>query len=87
MGERRGKWMEVVQEFDLDIKPIKLVKGQGLCKLSIEAQDQVNEESGWENELALLCSEYLYVPPRARFLVWETHLSLASQYLPRKSKT
>lgn len=63
MGERRGNWMAVVQEFDLDIKLAKLVKGQGLCKLAAEAQDQVNEDSGWENELALWCSEALYVPP------------------------
>jgi hypothetical protein len=42
--------MEVVQEFDLDRKPAKLVKGQGLCKLAIEAQDQVNEDPIWENE-------------------------------------
>jgi hypothetical protein len=48
--------MVVVQEFDLDIKPSKLVKGQGLCKL-------VNEDLGWENELALWCIEALYVPP------------------------
>jgi hypothetical protein len=45
--------MEVVQEFDLDIKPAKLVKGQGLCKLAAEAQDQANEDFGWENEMAL----------------------------------
>jgi hypothetical protein len=44
MGERRGSWMAVVQEFDLDIKPTKLVKGQGLCKLAAKAQDQVNED-------------------------------------------
>ena len=37
MGERRGNWMAIVQEFDLDIKPAKLVKGQGLCKLEVEA--------------------------------------------------
>jgi hypothetical protein len=36
--------MEVVKEFDLDIKPAKLVKGQGLCKLVVEAQNQVNED-------------------------------------------
>jgi hypothetical protein len=64
MGEIRGNWMVVVQEFDLDIKSAKLVKGQGLCKLVAEAQDQVNEDSRWENELALWCSEDLYVPPR-----------------------
>jgi hypothetical protein len=63
MGERRGNWMEVVHEFDLDIKPAKLVKEQGLCKLVIEAQDQVNEDPGWENELKLWCSEALYVSP------------------------
>jgi len=62
MGERRGNWMVVVQEFDLDIKPAKLVKGQGLCKLVVDSQDQVNEDFGWENELALWCSEALYVP-------------------------
>jgi hypothetical protein len=62
MGERRGNWMTFVQEFDLDIKPVKLVKGQGLCKLVAESQDQINEDPGWENELALWCSEDLYVP-------------------------
>jgi hypothetical protein len=61
MGERRGNWMAVVQEFDLDIKPAKLVKGQGLCKLAVEAQDQVNEDLGWENEIALWCGEVAYI--------------------------
>jgi hypothetical protein len=63
MGERRGNWMEVVQEFDLDIKPAKLVKGKGLCKLAVEAQDQVNEDFGWENEMALWCGEVSYICP------------------------
>jgi hypothetical protein len=55
--------MEVVQEFDLDIKPAKLVKGQGLCKLGDEAKDQVNEYPRWENELTLWCGETSYVSP------------------------
>ena len=42
MGEIRGNWMAVVQEFDLDIKPAKIVKGQGLCKLVVEAQDLID---------------------------------------------
>jgi hypothetical protein len=63
MGERRGNWMAFIQEFDLDIKPTKIVKGQGLCKLTIDAQDVINaEDLGWENELSLWCSESLYVP-------------------------
>jgi hypothetical protein len=61
MGERRGNWMAVIQEFDLDIKPAKVVKGKGLCKLVVEAQDQVNEDPGWENELELWCFEASYV--------------------------
>jgi hypothetical protein len=64
MGERRGNWMAVVHEFDLDIKPTKIVKGQGLCKLAAEAQDLINaENSSWGNKLSLWCSETLYVPP------------------------
>jgi hypothetical protein len=39
MGERRGNWMVVIQEFDLDIKPTNIVRGQGLCKLVAESQD------------------------------------------------
>jgi hypothetical protein len=53
--------MVVVQEFDLDIKPAKLVKGQWLCKLVVEAQDKENEDPRWENELALWCGEASYV--------------------------
>jgi hypothetical protein len=41
--------MEVVLEFDQDIKLAKLVKGKGFCKLATESQDQVNEEFIWEN--------------------------------------
>jgi hypothetical protein len=39
-GERRGNWMAVVQEFYLDIKPAKLVKGKGLFQLAVEDKDQ-----------------------------------------------
>eukprot|EP00253_Pinus_taeda_P028617 PITA_28617 len=30
---RRGKWIATLLEYDIEIKPIKLVKGQGLAKL------------------------------------------------------
>jgi hypothetical protein len=63
MGGRRGNWIAIVQEFDLDIKPTKLVKGQGLCKLEVEAQEKVNEYPRWENEMALWCGEASYISP------------------------
>jgi hypothetical protein len=63
MGERKGNWMVIFQEFDMDIKPAKLFKGQGLCKLAIEAQDQVNEDPRWDNKVALWCGKASYIYP------------------------
>jgi hypothetical protein len=34
---KRGRWLAKIQEFDLEIKPTKLVKGQGLAKLLAES--------------------------------------------------
>ena len=34
---KRGKWIAKVMEYDVDIKPTKLVKGQGLAKLLTES--------------------------------------------------
>ena len=37
---KRGKWIAKTQEYDLDIKPTKLVKGQGLAKLLTKSNFQ-----------------------------------------------
>ena len=29
---KRGKWIAVILEYDLEIKPTKLIKGQGLAR-------------------------------------------------------
>jgi len=34
---RRSKWIAKILEFDLEIKPTKLIKGQGLAKLLAES--------------------------------------------------
>ena len=34
---RRGKWIVVILEYDIEIKPTKLVKGQGLAKFMVES--------------------------------------------------
>jgi hypothetical protein len=34
---KRGKWIAKIQEYDVEIKPTKLVKGQGLAKLLVES--------------------------------------------------
>ena len=33
---KRGQWIAKIQELDLEIKPIKLIKGQGLAKILAE---------------------------------------------------
>ena len=37
---KRGKWISKIQEYDLDVKPTKLVKGLGLAKLLTESNFQ-----------------------------------------------
>jgi hypothetical protein len=34
---RRGKWIAIILEYDIEIKPTKLIKGQGLAKLMAES--------------------------------------------------
>ena len=34
---RRRKWIAVILEYDIEIKPTKLIKGQGLAKLMAES--------------------------------------------------
>ena len=37
---KRGKWIAKIMEYDVDIKPTKLVKGQGLDKLLADSNCQ-----------------------------------------------
>jgi hypothetical protein len=38
---KRGKWIAKIQEYDVDIKPTKLVKGKGLSKILVESNCMV----------------------------------------------
>lgn len=40
----RGAWIEEVQEYDIELKPTKLVQGNGLCKIIAENQEPSPEE-------------------------------------------
>lgn len=37
---KRGKWISTILEYDIEIKPTKLIKGQGLAKLMAETNCQ-----------------------------------------------
>jgi hypothetical protein len=48
---KRGRWLAKIQEFDLEVKPTKLVKGQGLAKLLAESNFKalrINNLQGYE---------------------------------------
>ena len=38
---KRGKWIVVILKYDLEIKPTKLIKGQGLARLMDESNFEV----------------------------------------------
>lgn len=52
---RRGNWIAAILEYDIEIKPTKLIKGQGLARMMTES----NLQSLQINFLTLLTEEYL----------------------------
>jgi hypothetical protein len=56
----RGRWIAKIQEYDLEIRPTKLIKGQGLAKMLTKSNEkalgmvnQVNNEEWHPNLLKL----------------------------------
>ena len=43
--------MTTLHEYDLQIKPSTIIKGQGLCNFLMEGH--ANEDCDWENEMEL----------------------------------
>ena len=51
LGESRGKWMAILQEFNLEIQSMRLVRGQGLSMLIANNQDGNEKEFKFDNEV------------------------------------
>jgi len=47
---KRGKWIANILEYDIEIKPTKLIKGQGLAKLMTETNFQVLDINELDNK-------------------------------------
>ena len=65
---KRGKWIAKLLEYDIDIKPTKLVKGQGLAKLmtqsnldylDINMNAEISEISDDEEEMVEIEEKYI----------------------------
>ena len=50
LGEKRTHQMTALQEYDLEIKPSKIVKGQALCLLTAQPNDPVQEQQWIQEE-------------------------------------
>ncbi len=44
LGEKRANWVTVLQEYDLEIRPAKIVRGQGFCRILAGASN-ISESS------------------------------------------
>ena len=65
VGEKRANWVTTLQQYDIDIKPANIVRGQGFCILLAgasnipEHQDQDNTIQ--VNQISVINSESQYV--------------------------
>eukprot|EP00253_Pinus_taeda_P019170 PITA_19170 len=92
---RRGKWIAALLEYDVEIKPTKLIKGQGLAKLMAETNLQVldinliaamsNEDE--ENPSVQVSEMFLSSPWYADILYVLQHLSSPPGMPRNRSRT
>ena len=49
LGEKRENWVTSLQEYDIEITPAQIVRGQGLCKLVTDSATGQQEENDMSN--------------------------------------
>eukprot|EP00253_Pinus_taeda_P025277 PITA_25277 len=64
LGEKRANWVTTLQEYDLEIKPAKIVRGQGFCRLLAGASNipESSDRDQFEaiNHISIIDSESQY---------------------------
>ena len=65
--------MTTLQEYDLDIKPANIVRGQGLWQLTAQSNDLENQQTDWEHEEATPTSFVNALEPTASD--WYDHIN------------
>jgi hypothetical protein len=61
LGDKIWNWMTYLQEYDLDISPVNIVKGQGLFKLVVESTRSKNDEYELYEDENLLEKQVCYI--------------------------
>jgi hypothetical protein len=75
---RIGRWLAKIQEFDLEVKPTKLVKGQGLARLLDESNFRALGMDNFQSHDSLLDIEE--IDDQAPIIQIEDNLSSSSWY-------
>jgi hypothetical protein len=67
LGEKRANWVTSLQEYDLEITPAQIVRGQGLCKLVVDSETEQQEDSDTsileQHDHSLICCTQNLVSP------------------------
>jgi hypothetical protein len=62
LGEKRANWVTSLQEYDLEITPAQIVRGQGLCKLVTDSTTKQQNETDTHNHSQICCARNLTSP-------------------------
>jgi hypothetical protein len=86
---KRGWWLAKIQEFDLEIKPTKLVKGQGLAKLLAESNFRslgINniQVCGEDEDMSELYEQTSEIRIEEKFTSFEWYKNIVSYLLTLK---
>ena len=49
LGEKRANWVTALQEYDVEIRPSKIVRGQGFCRMLTGSSHLSSEEYSGNN--------------------------------------
>jgi hypothetical protein len=79
----RGRWITKIQEYDLEVRPTKLVRGQGLAKLMEEKNLEVVEDQQVSSQVNLLTDPFKNFDWYQDIILYLTNLS----YPPNFTKT
>jgi hypothetical protein len=59
LGEKRANWVTSLHEYELEITPAQIMRGQGLCKLVVDSETGQQEDSDTSNlgqsDQSLIC--------------------------------
>jgi hypothetical protein len=91
LGEKRANWITTLQEYDLDMRHAKIVKGKGLCKLEAESIDERTSEDDLYQYQSLFENEICYIHVNNDQLYYEikyylTHGSTPHYMEPKKKR-